>query len=302
MSADKNKQRAQRRGRRERGEIKLKFFLRDLCDLRVESQPNGGHLFAHGRAGFTLLEVLLAVSLLAAITGIAWVGVTNMFHTRDWMTQRFERYQIIRVSMDRMAREMASTYIAGPEHGGEPLPGEEEEAREEEMERDPTGRSAAQREPVQFGLIGRDDEIHFTTFAHIRSLEGEKASQHAEIGYFIDRGRDRDSGRLVTRLMRREDTTLDDDITDGGTVYTLIPDIESVKFEYWDPGPVQMGTMEEMAEGRWRDSWDTTRTEYGGRLPTRIRVTVTLPPQDPRGNEEVFTIQTQIETSEVLEF
>ncbi|MFP4599042.1 MAG: prepilin-type N-terminal cleavage/methylation domain-containing protein [Persicimonas sp.] len=255
--------------------------------------------FPTGRApgGFTLIEVLLAVMLLSMLTAISWVGVANMFDTRDWMTDRFERFQIMRVAMDRMAREVSSAYVAGPSHGGEELPGEE---AENEGDEDTMARMLT--EPVQFGMIGRDDELHFTNFAHVRSLAGEKASHHAEIGYFTQRDRDPDTGEMVLNLMRREDTSLDDDITDGGTIYLLVPDIEGVEFEYWDPGPVEMGTMEEMAEGRWQDSWDTTRREHAGRLPTRVRMTVTLTPQDPRGNEEVFTIQTQIETSEVMEF
>jgi prepilin-type N-terminal cleavage/methylation domain-containing protein len=253
------------------------------------------------QAGFTLIEVLLAVMILATLTAITWVGVSSMFDTRDWMTERFERYQIMRVSMDRMAREFASSYLAGPEHGGEPIPGSEDQTQ-----KDPEGGSASQlqarQEPVQFGMIGRDDEVSFTSFAHVRSIAGERASQHAEIEYFTDRVRDSRTGELVLSLMRREDTSLDDDITDGGTIYTMIPSIESVEFEYWDPGPVEIGTMEEMAQGRWQDSWDTTKSEHAGRLPTRVRITVTLPPQDELGGEETFIIQTQIATTEVLEF
>lgn len=255
------------------------------------------------QAGFTLIEILIAVAVLAMLTGITWVGVSNMFSTRDYMTERFERYQIMRVAMDRMTRELSSAYLAGPEHGGEPLPGEEEEFQEaQDGNAGTTAQLKARREPVQFGMIGRDDQLDFTSFAHIRSIEGERASQHAEIGYFTERKRDRDTGRLVTSLMRREDTSLDDDITDGGKIYTMVPNIESVEFEYWDPGPPSLGTMEEVAEGDWSDSWDTTKSEYAGRLPTRVRIRVTLPPQDERGREEVFTIQTQIETTEVLEF
>lgn len=280
--------------------------LRDIPGrlLRAHRALGEQTLDKRSRAGFTLIEVLLAITVLATLTSITWVGVSSMFDTRDYMTQRFERFQIMRVSMDRMAREFAAAYLAGPEHGGEELPGESEQAQLGGGDEDSSASAQNQRlrEPVQFGMIGREDEVSFTSFAHIRSIEGEKASQHAEISYFTERRRDRETGRFVTSLMRREDTTLDDDITDGGKIYTMIPDLESVQFEYWDPGPVEVGTMEEMAEGDWKDSWDTTKSEFAGRLPTRVRITVTLPPQDELGREEVFTIQTQIETTEVLEF
>jgi general secretion pathway protein J len=270
----------------------------------ILSRLNQAHrsLGQRPQAGFTLIEVLLAVSILATITAMTWVGVSNMFETRDWMTERFERYQIMRVAMDRMARELSSAYLAGPEHGGEEIPGFEDDTTQAGSEGGSPSNMQALVEPVQFGMIGRDDELSYTSFAHVRSIAGEKASQHAEIEYFTDRVRDPHTGRLVNSLMRREDTSLDDDITDGGTIYTMIPNVESVEFEYWDPGKVEVGTMEEMAEGRWQDSWDTTKSEHGGRLPTRVRVTVTLPPQGELDGEDVFIIQTQIETNEVLEF
>jgi general secretion pathway protein J len=251
------------------------------------------------QAGFTLIEVLLAISIMAAITGVMWVSIGAMFQTRDYMGARFERYQIMRVAMNRISRELASAYVAGPANGGEPLPGKEAEAMEQRAE---NGSLQQRIEPVQFGMIGKDDGINFTTFAHIRTLAGEDSSQHAEIGYFVESRRNED-GEIVDALMRREDTTIDDDITDGGHIFMMIPNVEEVEFEYWDPGPVKLGTMKEMAEeGQWVDAWDTTREEFAGRLPPRMRIRVTLPPMNERSREETFTIQTEIATTEVLEF
>ncbi|MBA2664197.1 MAG: prepilin-type N-terminal cleavage/methylation domain-containing protein [Bradymonadaceae bacterium] len=257
---------------------------------------------AGAAAGFTLVEVLIAVSIMAAITVVVWASVSNMFETRDFMEERYERFQIVRLSMNRMATEIGGAYVAGAAHGGEPLPGEEETGQDEEEEEEGAQRARRNyREPVQFGLIGRADRIDFTSFSHVRTIEGERASHHAEIGYFVRRGRSED-GRTVSQLMRRSDTTLDDNITRGGTIYVMVPEIESIKFEYWDSGEVQLGTTKEIAQGRWVSDWDTTRRQFAGRLPPRVRITMVLPPQGPRGLKESFTTQTQIAMTEVLEF
>lgn len=257
-------------------------------------------------SGFTLIEVLTAVSIMASLTAVMWISVSSMFQTRDVVTARFERYQIMRVSMDRIARELSSAYLAGPEHGGEEIPGEEEAPQAGAQNANGQDSSAEnqrdQDEIIQYGMIGRDDEISFTAFAHVRTIEGEMASQHAEVGYFLERRRT-DEGRLVNSLMRREDVTPDDDLTEGGEVYTMIPHVEEIEFEYWDAGPVRLGTKEEVAEeGRWKDQWDTTKSEFAGRMPTRIRITVTLPPENERSEEKTFQTQVQLETTEVLEF
>lgn len=250
------------------------------------------------QAGFTLVEVLLAISILAAITAVTWVSVSTMFDTRDYMDERFQRYQMVRAAMSRMERELAGAYLAGPDNGGEPLPGEEDEAMEEQLS---SGRFAQIDEPVQFGMIATDDQMDFTSFAHIRTLEGEPTSEHAEIGYYLER-RQNDAGQMVQALMRREDTSLDDDITRGGQSYMMIPEVEKVKFEYWDPGEVEVGTLQEMVKsGRWVDRWDTTHREFAGRLPTRVRIQITLPPMNARSRSEIFTIQAQLATTEVLE-
>lgn len=262
-------------------------------------QSQKTHHMPATQAGFTLIEVLLAISIMAAITGVMWVSIGAMFETRDYMDQRFERYQIMRVGMNRLAREIATAYIAGPANGGEPLPGKEGDALREQIE---SGQTRQLTEPVQFAMIGREESLNFTSLGHIRTLAGEPTSEHAEIGYYLERRRD-DEGEWHDALMRREDTTLDDDITSGGQIYMMIPNVKKIEFEYWDTGPVKVGTMEEMVkEGRWIRTWDTTREEFAGRLPPRVRVQITLPSTDPRGRDEVFTMQTEIGITEVLEF
>ncbi|RAL23137.1 hypothetical protein DL240_07960 [Lujinxingia litoralis] len=251
---------------------------------------------ASGARGFTLIEVMIAMAIMAGLTGIVWVSVSQMFQTRDAVDARFERYQLVRLAMNRMANEIAMAYVAGPQHGGEIVPGEEAlyESEEEQL-------SMQLREPVQFGMIGGEDEISFTAFAHVRVLEDERASHHTQIGYEVRREIN-EAGDVVNRLVRRSHANYVDDITRGGVVHTMIPEVESLEFEYWDPGPVDIGSEREIAQGRWVSEWDTTRREHAGRLPTRVRITLVMPAQGPRGESEVFTTQTTLGMTELLEY
>lgn len=250
------------------------------------------------RRAFTLVEVLIAITILAAFTAIAWTAISQMFRTEEIVSERQDRYRMVRLTMNRMADEIAMAYIAGPEHGGEEIRGEEEF---HQWGGDEAAEQGRYYEPVQFGMIGRDDEVHFTSFAHLRTLAGEKASRHAQIGYFVDRHRN-EQGETVYRLRRRSSTDFDDDLTRGGTVHTMIPEIEELRFQFWDPGEPELGTEEEIARGRWVSEWDTTGREHAGRLPTRVRIELTLPPAGPRGQSEAFTTQTTLGMSELLEY
>jgi general secretion pathway protein J len=277
-----------------------------------------------GARGFTLMEVLVAIGVLAMLSTVMWVTINNMFETRDFVKKRYERFQLMRVAMDRITNEISAAYIAGPEFGAErKYEGDFETTSNNNTNNNPnnnsntggrnsgaqggTGATESQsqslsfREPVEFGLVGEEDELHFTSFAHARTVEGERASHHAEIGYTVD-SVDRAGEDLDNALLRREDTTLDDDITDGGTTYVLIPELESIEFEYWDPGEVQFGDDQSTGQGEWVRSWDTRDREYYRRLPSRIRITVTLPPQGRRDSSETFRTQAYIMTHERLEF
>jgi prepilin-type N-terminal cleavage/methylation domain-containing protein len=248
-------------------------------------------------AGFTIVEVLLAISIVAVLSGLTWASISQMYRTRDLIQERSGRYQAVRITMERLTQEIGSSFIAGPEFGFEEVPGEEATPADAE---DPDAPIQAV-EPLQSGMIGRDEHIHFTCFAHQRTVEGERAGNVAEIGYFL-RSERNEEGDLLSVLMRREDTTLDDNIIRGGTIQRVLPEVESISFEYWDAGEVKLGTNEEIAQGRWVDSWDTTRREFAGRLPTRVRITLVLPPQGMMRSSETFTTQVQIQTTEVMDF
>lgn len=251
-----------------------------------------------GTTGFTLVEVLLAITILATLTVITWTAISQMFKTEVIVTERHERYRMVRLAMNRMANEISMAYIAGPEHGGEVIPGEE--MLYEDDDRFEHGQ-ARFIEPVQFGMIGRGEHLDFTSFAHVRTLENEKASHHAQIGYFLDTHRN-EEGEVVTRLRRRINTNFDDDLTRGGTVHTMIPEVEDLDFEYWDAGVPELGTEREIAMGRWIGEWDTTSSQFAGRLPTRMRITLTMPPHGPRGQTETFVTQTTLGMPELLDY
>ena len=251
-----------------------------------------------GGRGFTLIEVLVAVAVLAALSVIAWVSLNQMFMTQEIISERHERYRMVRMSMNRMATEISMAYMAGPEHGGEIIPGEESLYDDDEEYQQRQWRN---RDPIQFGMIGQSEEIHFTAFGHVRTLEDEPASHHGQIGYFLERGVN-EEGRSIYRLMRRSSPEFDSDLSRGGSVFLMLPEVEQLRIEYWDAGDTEFGTSREIAQGRWIREWDTTSRRFAGRLPTRVRISLTVPAQGPRGRSETFVTQTTISMSEVLEY
>lgn len=274
--------------------------------IKLSKQVNGQGEFHLGwkrksPGGFTMVEVMISMAILTSITVMTWAAVSSMFASKDLLTARAERYQEVRVTMDRIGEDLAAAYVAGPAFGGDEIPGEAlVRSTDADSDKDPLQNLL--EEPIEYGFIARSEEINFTSFSHLRTQQNEKASRHSEIGYFIRDVRDEDTGDLVKRLMRREDTTPDNSLENGGSIFTLLEGIEKFELKYWDAGPTRLGTAEEVAEGRWVDSWDTTRRDNSGRLPTRIKIRLELPPQPPNTRNEIFVTQVQLATTEILEF
>lgn len=80
-------------------------------------------------------------------------------------------------------------------------------------------------------------------------------------------------------LFLRTQTPSDGDITQGGTERLLVPDAETLAFEFWDGQ-------------EWLPSWDTR--EIGRRLPAAVRIRYTL-----AGETDERTLTIRVQTSDV---
>lgn len=268
--------------------------------------------------GFTLTEVLIAIAILVSMTVVVWGALGISFRSRDQMTQSFDQFQTLRQAMDRMTRELSTAFIAAHGNRKENLPDPKglldvvnsagnstvEDAINQESDRQLAQAEADQQgrdHYIETAFVGKNDEVHFTALAHVRTSPDEISSDQCEISYFVRTSRRRNKdGNLVRELVRREDITLDDDVEDGGVIYTLIDEVEEVKFEYWRPG--KEGDEED--GGKWVNDWDSRKSEQRGTLPTRVKITVTVhrPGNDDARNTRTFTTQAQIMMTQILDY
>ncbi len=191
--------------------------------------------------GFTLIEVLVAVGIIALLGVLIYAAFAGMSKSRKNMMGVGDRYQQGRQAMQRIARELSSAYMSGH-------------------------RNFLRRDIMQqTGLIGhkgRPDSLDFTAFAHQRLAHDKHESDQCEIGYFG--ARNRDSGG--TDLMRRESKFIDQDFTKGGKEEILAEDIDDFDLKYLDP-----------ITNEWQQGWDSTQAagQYG-RLPAQVWVVLVL--------------------------
>jgi hypothetical protein len=203
---------------------------------------------------------MLAVALLATISVITWGTVSTSFRLRAATLDKFERYRVLQNAMNRMTREISMAFITSPEVSESKVCGDQ---------------------VYQTTFEGDDDELTFTSLAHVRVRSDDTASEQAEISYRVENSPGLD-GKMHRNLIRREDAPIDARVDRGGVRYVLVEDVEDVTFEYWD------GTRE-IAGDAWVREWKAKDRE--NILPSRVRITIKV--KHPTRQDRTVEIATQ---------
>jgi general secretion pathway protein J len=213
-------------------------------------------------AGFTMIEMLLAMSIFAFITTIMWGSFAQTANSKKVIQSEQERAHNVRVALMRMAREIEMAYVSDNENT-----------------------AIANRRTLFVGSARADvDELMFSTFAHQRLRAGAAEGDTSLITYYGARDPD---DRRVLNLMRRETRRLqaEDPSTLPGEGYILCPDVARVKFAYYDH-----------KKKEWETDWSTLDASGMPYLPTHIRITMTI--IDERGVEVSYSTDARIQITE----
>ena len=211
---------------------------------------------ASPQRGFTLLELLIAISLLVFMMVVAWstvsVGATARLQAEAIQARNHE----IRVAMNRMVADLSSAYISANED-----------------------QNLQHRRTLFVGDSASDvDDLMFSSFAHRTLWADANESEQTLITYSAEENAEM---RGQTDLVRRESRRLSNESPDDEPAETdiLLADIERVRFEYYD-----------WRDKEWQETWDSRAADgERGRLPARVRVTIEL----ERGDGETVKFVTQ---------
>lgn len=216
--------------------------------------------------GFTLIEVMLALALMAFVTALIWGSFAQTVKVKQRIESAQERTHTIRLALMRMTREIEMAFLSGSEAIG-----------------------VQERRTFFSGSANADvDELRFSWLGHQR-LRGDSAEgDTALITYYG--APDTDDPR-VRNLMRRETRRLEakDPATMIGEAYVLCPDITRLKFSFYD-----------FRSKEWRDEWDTVKADGFQYLPTQVKIFLTV--IDERGKDVTFTSLARIHVTERVDY
>jgi general secretion pathway protein J len=225
-----------------------------------------------GEQGFTLIELIISLGIVAFMMMLAWQTTSAAIFTRKNLAFEQERDQEIRVAMNRMARDIGSAYLSANED-----------------------QSLMERRTLFVGKSESTvDELRFSTMAHEVLWADANESEQTVVTYAAEPDPDdRSKTNVVRKELRRMPDPLDSQGETPAEVDLLLRDIERVKFEYYD-----------FRDKSWKERWDSTQADAErGRLPTRVRITVEV--GIDRGDDHTtvkYITQARISMQEQLNF
>jgi general secretion pathway protein J len=211
------------------------------------------------KRGFTLLEIILAVSVLALVGTMIYGGFSQTALNKARIEEDVDHSRIIHMALERMARELTMAFVSTHVNPSLDL------------------------RVVDTAFIGKDngkdDRIDFTSFSHRRLYRNARESDQNEISYFVTEHPDEPG---VQVLARREQNRIDDDPRRGGKSQILVENVEEFNLEYFDPLLTD-----------WVQTWDTEdMLAQPNRLPTQVRIRLAV--KDPRRRGETQAFGTRV--------
>lgn len=204
----------------------------------------------HAGAGFTLLEVMIALVITALVLTMVYSSFSAVMETRERVTAATDTNMTARLVLSRMAREIESAFIV-------------QRARDAPPESRYTHFEGIQREID--GLAA--DRISFTTFAHVKRGMDADESDQTVISYEGELFPSDDGSEETLALIRREWRR----VAPAGETQTYEPisipiaeGIEGFRLRFLVAGE------------DWVTAWDSTDLRTLDTLPAAVEITLSL--------------------------
>lgn len=187
--------------------------------------------------GFTLLEVMISVAILAMISVLSWQSTTQMMNSQDIANDRDEEIHALRLTFDKFFTDLSQAFLVSQDHKGLKL-------------------------SSQPAFIGKKESLDFASFSGRRYFASTVGGDECEVGYVLEADEE-DAGTY--KLMRRQVGIIDDKPEEGGKAYPLLESVKQIQFEFYDPKTKE-----------WAPEWNSTQVSKHDRLPRAVRVTLTM--------------------------
>ncbi|MFH1469710.1 MAG: type II secretion system protein GspJ [Pseudomonadota bacterium] len=195
------------------------------------------------RRAFTLIEVMVAVTILVMIGGVVLAVLTNSLKARDLLAENDSVQQSARVAMERLSRELRLAYLT-PNMGA--------------VATYRTVFVAEDDDPV--------DRLWFASLSHRPLYRDVHECDQTEITLWSEPDPENPSLQV---LLHREAPRIDEEPDKDGVVLPLAHGVRRFDLSYLDS-----------QTGEWKQEWSTQGTETPNRLPRAVKLVLIIAAPD----------------------
>lgn len=212
--------------------------------------------------GFTLIEALVAISILVLMGGVTLGTFTRSMDARERATAITERHHELRQALTRMATEIAQAFLSMHKDYSEPR--------------------------SQTLFVTRRSHggtrLDFTSFSHLRFIADANESDQNALSYFLEA-----DPKLPQQqnLMRREKVRIDEHPEEGGDALVLAHDVSGLSFSFYNA-----------KTDRWEEEWDARDMDHKNKLPKYVRIEISA--SDAQGKPFKLSTKTRIFLREAI--
>lgn len=195
-----------------------------------------------GAGGFTLFEIMIAISIFATVASLIFASYTGTFRLIEETESRAGIYEMAHIALERIRQDLESAY--GVKKEDDPDTDEDESLQTQILGENKD-------------LDGRDaDGLRFFSRAHVVLDEKDQESGVAEILYDVTGGGE-DQGLILYRTDRM---VFEGPAENDAGRLILCDGLESVDFTYFD------------RQGEEHEAWDSGDEEFKDTLPSRVTI------------------------------
>ncbi len=223
--------------------------------------------------GFTLLEVMIAVTILAILTAMTAQTVQKSLQMKRKIQTDIDRESAVRNAMRLIEKDINTAFHFRDLNYelNEDLKKQQAQAAagaggQQQQQQVPAIQDPPPKNNTHF--LGGEAALDFTSLNHVRMMKDAQESDQEEVGYFLENCKSRTDDKVSSQcLKRRTSALIDDDISKGGATITLLEHVTQFKLRYLGKG-----------KDDWTGSWRTD--EKGdeitkGNFPQAVEVTIT---------------------------
>lgn len=186
--------------------------------------------------GFTLIEVMIAVAILAVMSVLIYTSVSQTIASKDDTEKKDEINHSAALAMTKMASDLEMAFLLnGPDFLG----------------------SQGFMKTV---FTGTEEKMNFPSLSHTRYFKDSPEADFGEVGYFLEDDKEEQGNKI---LMRRESKKVDEKPEEGGVSDPLLDHVKSIHFEFYDA-----------QKKDWVKSWDSSQLETANRLPRAVKIEI----------------------------